>query len=326
MEDQRSSPKHPTILYIVARGHSGSTLLELLLNRNPNIAAMGEVNLLGLQMHRRGQTRWNGLCSCRKSPFECHIWGPVINSVQQEFKIDLKDQPMAFRLSDDNLSEEYGWKRPWQKISYLANRLLRSVQQNYVTLNPISFFRKYKDWTSKRDYLYCRYATQRNVSCVVDASKDYLQIPDIYRHSSLPIKVIYLTRDVRGHVWSAKRRKAANAVKESRDWSKINGKILRTLDLIPKKDWIHIKYEDLCENHSEQLSRIFSFAGIKNETIPPADELQRRHTIAGNRIRFNEIKKIRQDTNWTSNLEDSDLKQIKQLARTVAQELGYHIT
>ncbi len=321
-----STDNRPTVVYIVGRGHCGSTLLELLLNRNPDIASMGEVNLLGLQLFRDEHTRWKGECSCGKRPFDCEVWRPTLNAVQKQYCIDLTLKPLAFKLSDDSLAEEYGWKRPWHKISHKAIRALRKRKYEKAKPTPLVLQRSVAKWNDRRDFLYSEYARQRDVRTVVDASKDYLQMLEIARYSKLNLKVLYLTRNPQGHAWSAIRKKSSNARKEALEWKQVNSSILNTLANINPRDWTQVRYEDLCANPNKELSRIFDFIGVPDQQLSPESEKNRRHTIAGNRTRFKVLDKIRHDESWKNNLTSEDLKTIEISAGLLSEQLGYRLT
>lgn len=298
----------PNVIYIVGRGHSGSTMLELLINRNPQAVSMGEVNLLGLQLYRSGShTRWIGECSCHKRPHTCPVWGKVLSKLENDLQVDLKKQPLAFRVSDEGLAEEYGWKRPLHYLAFKTIRAIRILSHRGFPLLGRFFI----TWTKKRDKLYEAYAEIRQVDTVVDASKDYLQMLDLYKHSRWPVKVIYITRDVRGHAWSSIRKKGATAKEEAKTWTKLNRSILKALEKIPSEDWMHIKYEDICAETDTALAKLFEFAGLPNFQLSAEQEISKRHTIAGNQTRFRLLDTIRHDRKWVSNLTPEDILSIK---------------
>lgn len=313
-----------TIVYIVGRGHSGSTMLELLLNRNPSIAAMGEVNLLPLQLYRTGdKSRWIGECSCNSRPLECPTWGPTLRKVQHRTKLDLETRPLSLRVSDEGLAEEFGWKKPWSVLTFKARRFFRKQSQNGSFLSSVFDNKLFKPWAKTRDIIYESYSESCGVNILVDASKDYLQMVDLYRFSKHKVKVLYITRDVRGHAWSSIRKKGETAANEAATWKRLNENILHSLKHIEKPDWLHVKYEDLCSSTNQTLSRIFDFVGAPDEQLDPDKEKQKRHTIAGNRTRFRDLDVIRHDEKWKENLSETDLQTLQNSTQATAKLLGY---
>jgi len=315
----------PTFVYIVGRGHSGSTLLELLLNRNSKIAAMGELDLLSLQIYRDHQTRWVGKCSCGERPHECERWGKLLRDVDQRYHVDTKNHPFSWKVSDVGLNEEMIRPGLFERIRYGYHRAIRTLFYSYGYEVPYPFRLKYKAWVRNRDLVATAYAKYADVEVVVDASKDQLNMRDVDLYSSLPHKIIYLTRDVRGNVWSAIKREGVKAFQEAKDWARLNKKIMRILDKVDSDKIMHVNYEELCRSPNEVLERIFQFVGVSGEMVDPEEEFQKRHTIAGNKIRFKKVSEVRQDLGWMENLNSDDLKAVVEHAAVVAASLGYDI-
>ncbi len=316
---------NPTLVYIVGRGHSGSTLLELLLNRSREIAAMGELDLLSLQIYRDERTRWIGRCSCGKRPHECTRWGKILADVDRAYRVDTKLHPFSWKLSDVGLNEELSRPGIIEKLRYGYHRAIRTYFYTKGYKVPFPLNVKYRTWVKHRDFVATRYAEYANVKAVVDASKDQLHLKDIDLYSTLPHKFIYLTRDVRGNVWSAIKRESVTASQEAKDWARLNGKILKILDWVDPKKVLHVNYEELCGNPDEVLAGIFRFIGVSGEVLDAEQEFNMRHTIAGNKIRFKKVDEVRQDLGWVQNLTQKDLEAVVEEAGYVASRLGYDI-
>ncbi len=320
-----NTPIEPTFVYIVGRGHSGSTMLELLLNRSENIAAMGEIDMLALQIYRDHRTRWVGTCSCEERPQECERWGPVLEKLKQNHGADLVSKPFSWRISDVGLEEEFGVRAPAHWVWYKFHRLVRTLSYRFHSVFSKPFDKTYHTWIKNRDMVARYYAEQAGVNAVVDASKDPLQMRDILQWSSLPVKVIFLTRDVRGLAWSALRKKRLTVPQAASEWEKLNGRIVKLLKNVDTSAWCQVSYEALCENPDRELDRIHDFLGIERVSLTPDQERKKRHTIAGNRTRFRDLDEIREDKAWQDNLTAADLDQIKQIAGPVAEQLGYQL-
>ena len=315
----QESSSTPTLIYIVCRGHSGSTMLELLLNRSPRIAAMGEVDVLPLQIYRDHRTRWVGQCSCLARPMDCPVWGEVISEIQSSYGVDLVKRPFAKRFSNTGLEEEYGLMRPYAWLTHQVHSFTRL----FLSGRPLGG--TYADWVECRDLIASKVARIQHVDAVVDASKDPLEAIDLVRYSRLPVKLLYLTRDVRGLAWSAVKNGRSTAVREARDWVKLNQRILNLLSKVSRADWLQVKYEELCSNTEHELSRIHEFIGIPRLAVTVEEEKRRRHTIAGNVVRFHPLQTIREDIRWQEHLSKSDLGKVAQTAASIANRLGYNL-
>lgn len=72
-------PEKITIGYIAGAGHSGSTLTDLLLGSQPDIASFGEIkNLDDIVSGRQS----DGACTCGKKIRKCEVWRPVLDSLR----------------------------------------------------------------------------------------------------------------------------------------------------------------------------------------------------------------------------------------------------
>jgi hypothetical protein len=315
--------EQPTFVYIVGRGHSGSTMLELMLNRSRHIAAMGEIDMLALQIYRDHKTRWVGQCSCEERPNVCPHWRAVIDDIKKVHGFDLMNNPFRWRISDVGVEEEYGVRAPLAWLWYKFHRLVRSYAYQNEVPRATPWDSTYQGWIENRDFVATSYAKNRDVQAVVDASKDPLQMRDIAKYSKLPVKILFLTRDVRGLVWSAVKKKRLPALEEARSWTKLNKRTFNLLQGIDPSLWMQVKYEDLCADPEASLDQIHEFIGIPRASLAPLEEKARRHTIAGNRTRFRVLDEIREDLGWMENLDEADLRMIDREAGEMSTKLGY---
>lgn len=338
--DPARAARRPVYVYIASRGHSGSTFLSTLLARHPRIAAVGELALLSLQLARDENTRWVGRCSCGERPFGCPLWGRLLHEVGAEQNVDLQSDPFAWRISDVDMEEEFrGAARARVPLVWLRHRLWRAIRYAQYLLPsllalPLSIYRPQRAWGRNRSVLVEKVAKAFDVDAVVDASKDPLDMIDLHRNASLPVKIVYLTRDCRGNVWSMVkrllpgRRRDSHIVSAAREWANVNGRIWRLVRKVPADDWLHVKYEDVCREPSAELRRIFEFIGLEPvdvaESIAESSAERHAHTIGGNRVRFSsDAIGIREDQAWRENLSSDDLRAIDRVSGSLARELGY---
>ena len=81
------------LVFICASGHSGSTLLEMLLAGHPAVTAVGELQNLGHQL-AIGRP-----CSCGVLPADCPRWRAVAEAVRARSGVDIFRRPFGFRVS-----------------------------------------------------------------------------------------------------------------------------------------------------------------------------------------------------------------------------------
>lgn len=327
----------PACIYIVSCGHSGSTLLEVLLGRHRQVAAAGEAANFSLQCLRDESTKWPGKCSCGARPADCPVWSHVLARIEAEYGVNMRERPLDFRVSDIGLEEEYrgrAFRRmPFTRARRAFWRALRYEQYTGGALASTlcGVYRPQRRWAENRAFVLRGLAEVSNVSTVIDSSKDPLDMRDLYAYSGLPMKVLFLTRDCRGNVWSALRRgvyrgrareQAINLA--AREWVTFNARIRRLLEGMRREDWMHVRYEDLCKDPQGTLRSAFEFAGLDDDPSVLDEREHIAHTIAGNRIRFtNRQATISEDSAWRDNLQPADLDLIARIAAPLAQTFGY---
>ena len=94
------------VIYIAGTSHSGSTLLDLMLNAHPAILAAGEVLKLNRQLTiRKSRKRTPAPCSCGAvSLWECPFWSAVDRRTQETSGKSLTDLDMLDYRDEDGAS------------------------------------------------------------------------------------------------------------------------------------------------------------------------------------------------------------------------------
>lgn len=331
----------PTYVYIAGRGHSGSTLLTLLMALHPRVAAVGELSLLSLQLARDETTRWVGQCSCGERPLDCEVWGRLLEEIEAEEGVDFRRDPFSWRASDVGMEEEFRGAAPFRApFAWLRNRLWR-LMRYWQYLWPegigklLSFYKPQVRWAMRRSKLASKLAALHDVDAIVDASKDPLDMLDLYYHATVPVRVVFLTRDARGNAWSMlKRIKNSQSRSEAirpaaREWNKVNGRIWRLFQRIDPQHRLHLRYEDICREPAAAMNRLFEFLDLEpvdvvTSTGETGVESDPAHTIGGNKIRFTgERLRIREDTAWKTNLTAEELSTIDSVTGPLSRDLGY---
>lgn len=86
-----SDPQKLSLIYIIGRGHSGSTLLDVLLGSHPNITGLGELKWLSDKKKRKGKSRVEG-CACGASSIsDCPFWIKVDRKLQATHSLRLEE-------------------------------------------------------------------------------------------------------------------------------------------------------------------------------------------------------------------------------------------
>ena len=77
------------IAYILSFGHSGSTLLSLILEQHKQTVSIGEFNNFSKKLSKLPNDR---LCSCGESVASCLLWKNFYQTSQEHLSMDIKDE------------------------------------------------------------------------------------------------------------------------------------------------------------------------------------------------------------------------------------------
>ena len=80
-------------IYICSAGHSGSTLLDLLLGSHSNVTSLGEINQLSKNLSL------NTLCTCGEEIRSCDFWKDIANQLKKNLGLDVFADPYSFILA-----------------------------------------------------------------------------------------------------------------------------------------------------------------------------------------------------------------------------------
>lgn len=88
------------VVYIIAQGHSGSTLADCILGTHPDFISSGELRYLNWQLYRtmnkRASVKGQNICTCNKDFRECSFWSQVFQEIQNKTGCDIVSDPTSF--------------------------------------------------------------------------------------------------------------------------------------------------------------------------------------------------------------------------------------
>lgn len=323
-QDQSKPPARPAgttpsqqlrRIYICSSGHSGSTLLEMLLAGHSDMVAVGEI----LNLHH--QLQIERVCSCGRLPKECPTWQAVNEIVSARRGFSIFEFPKRFRTSRERPQSSFEHLvRTWNRICYYAH-----FRHPLLGLNPLDRLVIGGRQMRENDELVAEtFRDLWKAPIVVDSSKDYVRMREVYNspHSGR-VKVIYLCRDGRGCVWSSVKRKNGSTAKNATEWAVNQKRTRNMLSGVAREDWLLVRYEDLCGDVETTIKKLCCFLGVDYE--PAMLDLQpaQHHTIAGNQIRTQRGMQVRLDEGWKEGLSTEDLRIFARIAGKENRRLGY---
>ena len=165
--------KNIKVLYIAGNGHSGSTLLDIIIGSSPEIFSAGELGYI------TRDTILEEKCSCGEKIKQCNLWTRIISNWESKSHISL---------------EEYR-KLRWR---YERNKATLRVWRNSIL--PSKQFKTYCETTLA---LFEAIQEETGENIIVDSTKLAQRIPVLSK--IVDVKVIHICRDAKGVLNSSKR-------------------------------------------------------------------------------------------------------------------------
>jgi hypothetical protein len=298
-----------TALYIMGAGHSGSTVLDIMLGNHPEIVGVGELGNFTLPV--RGN-----YCACGQPSGKCGFWSEV-------------QRKWTHRVGVDGVAGYQVAQEPFEKLRYWFRS---EKEKRGVFQSP-----RYRVYAEHTRALFESIAVASGKRIIVDSSKSPARALALSGISGFDLRIIHLVRDGRGVVWSLMKKKAhrKNALAHgdfalpwfaSLGWLLTNG----WSDFVLRRGevpGVRVKYEDLVGQPEKALDRIGRMLEIKFN--PVVDHLFARkelaigHNIAGNRIRKAGSIRLRPDYEWNERLPGRYKRLFWLLAGSRAKKYGY---
>ncbi|MEX0597612.1 MAG: sulfotransferase [Candidatus Paceibacterota bacterium] len=255
-----------TVLYIMGDVRSGTTLLENLLAKSPDIISVGELRNFSDHYNKKGRgITWDWKCSCGESIDQCEYWKSILNLLKKKGIDEIENTKID--------TEGYN-------------------EKNYTASNII--FEIYK----------AIFANQ-HIDFIIDSSKVPHQGMYLYyrEDDDIDIKFIYMRRDLRAvsfskqkwdHKFDSKKRSLYRLLLGSKH---VELDCKKYLSKVKEDDKIFISYEDLSKKPAETIHKICVKFCMNKFAIPEYMYLDNDHTIGGTPNRFTK-RKIEYDNTW----------------------------
>lgn len=263
------------VVFILGCGHSGSTILELLLNAHSKMVCTGEVEKVGVKTRESHE-----LCSCGKDFYSCPFWSEYL----------------ATRTGNSFFRRDI-WQLGQSKKDFLLNRPrftpLRRVNRG-IPFKTSDF--DLEEYVRDSEDLFAYILGKSGEEFVVDSSKNTARANALERHSKrIRPHYIHIVRDGRGVTWSYAK-KYNRYGKYMARWflENLKAEVLRWKTNAP---FLRVSYRKLIKNPEAELRRICAFLGVDYEPRMLLYADAAHHTVGGNAgaIKSNVI---REDTGW----------------------------
>lgn len=296
-----SAPPPARVLFLGGLGRSGSTVLELLLARAPQVVAVGEVR----HLWARG-LRDNELCACGEPFRQCRFWRAV---------------------------GEVGFGG-WDRVNPEAAVACARAADRHRDLLPDPRPRRSRDsntYTATLQRLFWAVREVSGASVIVDSSKDPPHGFVLSQVPGIDVRAVQLVRDSRGVAYSWTKAVPRPEARGGDTMTRMSPArtALMWLDanvlveaLGRRAPLLRVRYEDLVAHPDRELNRIRSLAGIPIESTP--GEPGSYHGVAGNPIRFDRRPlRLRLDDQWRRELPARDRRVVTGLTAALLRRYGY---
>ncbi len=310
-----SSDRSPNLrnVFICSAGHSGSTLLDMMLGSHSAAESLGEIVHLPMDMAT------NRACACGSPMQSCILWPQVMHHMG----VDPQADPYALNLG--YALAKVGDARSTSRLHKLLTRpriALRYYQMRYALpmggLTP-----GFDAGISNTLAVYDSVRAQTGKWVVVDSSKHYVRAAALYLARPDITRVVVLVRDGRGVFYSNLKRGFGRDF-SLRAWYSHYRRALALLEKrVPSEHRLLVHYEDMVTDTRQTLTRLCEFLGLDFEPAMLDFRAGVHHNVNGNDMKFTSSSELRLDETWKARLEPADRAYFDRHAGALNQRLGY---
>ena len=301
-------------IYVCSAGHSGSTLLDMLLGSHSRAESVGELVHLPMDM------KLNNACACGSPIQGCPVWSQVMQRMRVNPEIDPYALDLGYALPKVGDPQRTGWlhsatTRPKLAIKYYEYRL----GLPFLGMLTPGFGRGIEN--TLKVYEHLRAMTGKEV--IVDSTKHYLRAVALYQARPDIARVVVLVRDGRGVFYSGLKRGFDRKV-ALRAWHRHYLRTRALLDrYVPEHHRALVRYEDLVTNPEATVRRLCDFLGMDFEEGMLDFRGVVHHNVNGNDMKYLATSELRLDEAWKSKLGAADARFFEKHAGSLNRAFGY---
>lgn len=320
----------PTLVYIMAASHSGSTLTAMLLNAHPEICTAGELKATNIG---NADTY---LCSCQAPIGKCQFWAAVKNEMRAAgYDYDVNRAGTSLKETGS------AWIRRLLQPLHRGGGV-EFLRDALLNVTP-AWHRHFANWRARNYALVCAISKVADVKFVADSSKIGIRFKYLRKIDGINLRVVRVIRDGRGVALTymrpgdfadatdpklrggglGKQTHAQLTMREAAtEWRRSNEEAEAALQTFPQNHQFRVRYEDLCTDPAGALHSIHRFLELP-ENDAYLNFRDAPHHVVGNGMRLDSSSEIRLDDRWRSTLTTSDLKDFDTIAGDLNRRYGY---
>lgn len=301
-------------VFICSAGHSGSTLLDMMLGSHTTAESLGELINLPMDM------ALNRGCACGSAMRDCSLWPEVMRRMGVDPVGDPYALSLGYTLAKVGDAKRTSWlhkmhTRPKIAMKYYQLRydlpFIDALTSGFSLgiNNTLAVYDQVRALTGKR--------------VIVDSSKHYVRAVSLYLARPETTRVVVLVRDGRGVFYSGLKRGFGRDF-SLRAWNNHYKRALELLEKqVPQSHRTLVHYEDMVTNTEGMLSELCDFLGMDFEPSMLDFRAVTHHNVNGNDMKFTSTSELRLDDTWKTKLEPADRDYFEARAGALNQRLGY---
>jgi hypothetical protein len=305
------------MVYIASSGHSGSTLLDLVIGSLDGVFSTGECQFLPWLIHRGNvegaSLDLQNVCSCRKSFTDCSVWGEVIRSLEGELGCDLRKRPLKFKLGFAR-GQAYGsGPNVFERI--IRTVYFRTFVGSHSAIVRQSIARLYRETIWNNWSVYRSVCKVTGSAFVTDSSKDIVRMLLLNSGQTQNCFLVVLLRNIYGVV-ASNIKLGVHPVVAARNWVRSNCRILESARKIISTNRVVVRYEDLCADPAAVRRHIAELIGVKATIGDVAVDTRNCHLVAGNPMRYSGRLHISEDRGWEKLLRRDTVREVARIGNS----------
>jgi hypothetical protein len=296
-------------IYILGAGHSGSTLLTMLLASHPEVTSIGELKAPAIGSSEQYP------CSCGKTLATCSFWSALASEVSREgHELDMSNGSTDIRRATSGYVSRL--LRPLHR-----GALIEKTRDAALRLSSawLVHHQRIQSLTTAIARAACRVS---GASVFVDGSKTGIHLKYLLRNPELDVKTIRLVRDGRGVSLSYRKAEGLSIERAAHIWKRSNEEAETVVASLPPSRWLDLRYERLCSDADRALGEVFSFIGVDPRSARRHTGGVEQHVLGNNNMRLN-AREIRLDEKWRQTLTEAELNTFHRIGGALNHHLGY---
>jgi len=274
------------VIYILGGGHSGSTLLDMVLGSTEQSFSVGELMYFDYYKGYKHENLYRlvdgRLCTCDEQMDDCPIWS----------KINFE--------SKDNVPKHESLGESLKILVNLVNPFTRWFRFDIEIGNNREVYKRIFEEASLQ---------KPKLRFIVDSSKDPRRLYELINDPDIGpgrLAVIHLIRDGRGYIYSYQKGERLKGGRELRgtlvclvEWIAVNLISRRLLNKFKIKAYT-MSYDRFAEDPDKGLEELGRFLGydLGADTVIDRINDTTYHNIHGNPIRQSKLTGIHRDVKW----------------------------